>query len=105
MSNCSECGKNLALVGRVHRCVKPAYGMAGKTKVTFASTAGGIVEIRQPIVNDKPEHAAAIMEALSNSDLTSLDSKPCETNKPGFDKRAYQRELMRKRRAKDHGTP
>lgn len=42
---------------------------------------------------------------LDNDTLTSLESKPCETNKPSFDKRAYQRELMRKRRAKDHGTP
>ncbi len=97
-SHCPDCGKNLALVGRVHLCPAPTAASGGHTKVTYAHNGHGIVEIRQPV--NAVIQDSADMANMANASTTYKHRDPDK-------RRAYQRDLMRKKRANKHagGSP
>jgi hypothetical protein len=65
MVNCVNCGKNLALVGKVHRCPVPTAAIGGHTKVTYAANERfEIVEIHQPVGAILPLSAAKTLGSL-----------------------------------------
>lgn len=73
---CLTCGKSIALVGRAHRCVPPPMVVVKElpSSVSFSGTVVTITPIKKKT------------------------GRPRKTPE-GFNKTAYQRDLMRKRRA------
>jgi hypothetical protein len=85
---CRKCGKNLSLVGRAHNC-HPLKVMPGSAESGFVHvTSNGTVEAVD-VVYDTRDVDAALKKR----------GRPRKTPE-GFDKAEWQREYMRKRRAK-----
>lgn len=86
-NRCPICGANTNLVGKSHRCVPKS---------------GGVVESRhEPPIGD----GYALAEPTLKSRLAGVASSPPDAKRKRaprgtFDKNAYQREYMRKWRAK-----
>jgi len=70
-THCLRCGRNLQLVGRAHRCL--------------------------PSVANGPDGSAAKVGMANSRDVANGDSTTYRYRDPGT-RRAYMRELMRRRR-------
>lgn len=79
---CPGCGRNLALVGRVHHCGMPAQPEAVIIRASVSENTG--------LLDSEPS---------LGHETTAATMREEPKSSKGFDKRLYQREYMRKRRA------
>lgn len=86
---CPKCGLNMNLVDRMHRCIP-------RVRVESEPTASRNEHPRpetRPLPQHEPGGAAPVVELKSNAPV-----KRRRAPNGTFDRKKYQRELMRKRR-------
>lgn len=93
---CPGCGANMNLVDRMHRCV-PRRRPESEVVPADANDRRPITNPEtRPLPQTDPAGAAPLIELKSNVPITKIKRKRAPNGT--FDRRKYQRELMRKRR-------
>ena len=85
-NNCAVCGANLNMVGRSHRCIPKIVRRVEQSNQL--TSPGGSAKEPSPVVGDNPVQARTITYKYRDPEK----------------RRAYQRELMRKKRENHFGA-
>lgn len=107
IERCERCGANLAMVGRVHRCIRRDTQEVSGTDPSTPLTGGKVKLQAHP--RSGPDHGSPddSKDGESRGAEKSVASVAARKRAPRgtFDRRQYQREYMRKRRRQAEKKP